>query len=87
MNQYNYGVYFDSDFESGNLELAIYQGNQNYDLYMRVDSNTKGHCHWFNFKLKAIKEMQITLSICNLTRNSLYERGMRVYVLRNGQWN
>jgi len=21
-----------------------------YDLYMRVDSNTKGHTSWFNFK-------------------------------------
>jgi hypothetical protein len=36
-------VIFDSDFESGNLDLAIEQNNE-YDLFVKVDSNTKGHC-------------------------------------------
>ena len=27
-------------------------GEYEYDLFMRVDSNTRGHLHWFNFKVK-----------------------------------
>ncbi len=34
---------FSSDFESGNLDVVIYIENLEYDLYMRVDTNTFGH--------------------------------------------
>lgn len=35
--------YFDSDFESGNLDLVYKNEKNEYNLYMRVDSNTVGH--------------------------------------------
>lgn len=31
---------FDSNFESGNLDLAVEVADNQYDLFMRVDSNT-----------------------------------------------
>ena len=34
---------FDSAFESGNLDMVIKTKPMNYDLYMRVDTNTRGH--------------------------------------------
>jgi hypothetical protein len=34
---------FSSNFESGNLDVVIYIENLEYDLYMRVDTNTFGH--------------------------------------------
>lgn len=34
---------FDSFFESGNLDMAVQIRDFEYDLYMRVDSNTRGH--------------------------------------------
>jgi hypothetical protein len=34
---------FDSDFESGNLDMVIKTAEKEYDLYMRVDTNTRGH--------------------------------------------
>jgi len=34
---------FDSMFESGNLDLVIRKKPWEYDLYMRVDTNTRGH--------------------------------------------
>jgi len=34
---------FDSNFESGNLDMVIKKKDFEYDLYMRVDTNTKGH--------------------------------------------
>ena len=37
---------FDSDFESGNLDLAartFHDSNDEYDLIMRLDSNSRTH--------------------------------------------
>ena len=34
---------FDSDFESGNLDKVTQVGQNEYDLYMRNDSNKRGH--------------------------------------------
>jgi len=39
-------IVFDSQFEGGNLDTAIRVGKDEYHLYIRVDSNTKGHTHW-----------------------------------------
>jgi hypothetical protein len=43
---------FDSNFESGNLDMAIKVGEKEYDLYMRVDTNTRGHHQWFHFSVE-----------------------------------
>ena len=48
---------FDSKFEGGNLDAGIKVSNTEYDLFMRADANTKGHSHWFNFKIKKRKKM------------------------------
>lgn len=45
----NSSLYFDSNFEGGNLDAVYYQ-NGGYKLLIRPDSNTNGHCHYFNFK-------------------------------------
>ena len=42
---------FDSQFESGNLDLAIQVQPREYNLYLRPDTNTKGYCNWFFFKV------------------------------------
>ena len=42
---------FDSNFESGNLDMVIKKKDLEYDLYMRVDTNTKGHHQWFYFSV------------------------------------
>ena len=34
---------FESNFESGNLDMVIKKSKFEYDLYMRVDTNTRGH--------------------------------------------
>jgi hypothetical protein len=47
-------VQFDSHFESGNLEMAIKVGPWEYDLFMRVDTNTRGHFSWYYFKVSHV---------------------------------
>lgn len=45
---------FDSNFECGNLD-SVYVVNENeYNLLMKVDTNTKGSSFWFYFKVKGI---------------------------------
>lgn len=45
---------FDSIFESGNLLHAEKNGSMTdtYNLYMQVDTNTRGHQQWFYFRAK-----------------------------------
>lgn len=36
-------LYFDSQFECGNLDKVVKVKENEYDLYIRADSNTFGH--------------------------------------------
>jgi cytosolic carboxypeptidase protein 2/3 len=48
---YNRELIFDSNFESGNLDTVIKKKDLEYDLFMRVDTNTRGHHQWFYFSV------------------------------------
>jgi hypothetical protein len=43
---------FDSNFECGNLDSAYVVNENEYNLLMKVDTNTKGSSFWFNFKVR-----------------------------------
>jgi len=53
-----------------------------YDLYMRVDSNTRGHHQWFYFRVHNQQRVgTVKLNFVNFTkRQSLYNQGMRINV-------
>jgi hypothetical protein len=60
---------FDSDFESGNLDAAVERGPCGFDLFMRVDSNTRGHTNWFYFSVSNSDFIGTArFSICNFRR-------------------
>ncbi len=72
---------FDSDFESGNLDLAATKSPNEYDLFMRTDSNTRGHHQWFFFSVRNKSPGTVRLNVLNFTKDdSLYNQGMRVAV-------
>lgn len=74
-------VQFDSNYEGGNLDAAIRVAPGEYDLFMRIDSNTRGHVQWFNFTVKNGQHKKIKLNICNFRKEkTLFNRGMRPYV-------
>jgi hypothetical protein len=55
--------------------------SREYDLYLRVDTNTNGHMQWFYFNIKNQKKTTIRLNIYRFRkRYSLYQRGLRPYV-------
>jgi hypothetical protein len=62
---------FDSMFESGNLLQAERSGTEKdtYNLYMQVDTNTRGHQQWFYFKVKGGEiGKNYTFNIMNFTK-------------------
>jgi hypothetical protein len=65
---------FDSNFESGNLDLVVKLQENEYDLYMRTDSNTRGHNQWYNFTVRNKIRKSVKFNILNFTKKkSLYE--------------
>lgn len=63
------GPRFDSDIESGNLDVAVKVGEWEYDLFMRVDSNTKGHFCWYYFKVSNLpRNQRIKINLCNFVK-------------------
>lgn len=73
---------FDSNFESGNLDAVVKAGPAEYDLFMRVDSNTRGHVQWYNFTVRPNGTKAIKINIVNFRKyRTLYSQSLRPYVL------
>ena len=66
---------FDSRFESGNLDMAVKTSDNEYDLYMRVDANTRGHHQWFYFSVQNKSPRKVRFNLVNFTKDdSLYNQ-------------
>ena len=66
-------ITFNSYFECGNLDMVNRVSDDEYDLFMRVDSNTHGHNQWFYFQATANKTITAKFNMLNFTKkNSLY---------------
>lgn len=70
---------FDSKFECGNLDRVEMLNPNEYDLYMKLDTNTEGHMHWFYFSVSNIRSRRtIKFNIVNFTRTSnLFTSGLK----------
>ena len=74
-------ITFDSYFESGNLDMVVKVSENEYDLYMKVDTNTRGHNQWFYFKTTNKNVKTVKFNIMNFTKSeSLYNSGMRISI-------
>jgi hypothetical protein len=77
----DYVLDFDQNFECGNLDSAYLVTEYEYNLVMKVDTNTKGNTYWFMFK---VNEFQVgsryKFNIMNFSRNleKFYSSGMNV---------
>ena len=78
---------FNSCFESGNLDCVIKIQPFEFDLFLRIDSNTRGHTQWFYFSVQNGKKLgNVTFNICNLSKpRTLYEQGMKPYIFSKKQ--
>ena len=68
--KYGNGVLeFDSTFESGNLDRVQFCTDAEYKLYMKVDTNTRGHQQWFYFRVKNTRKgKKYRFHIMNFTK-------------------
>ena len=72
---------FDQNFECGNLDSAYIHSNKEYNLLMKVDSNTKGNTYWFMFKVTNFRVgMRYKFNILNFTRSieKFYKEKMNI---------
>lgn len=72
---------FDQNFECGNLDSAYLVDVYEYDLLMKVDTNTKGNTYWFMFKVSDFQVgVRYKFNILNFSRNceKFYSQGMNV---------
>ena len=61
---------FDQNFECGNLDSAYLHGAHEYNLVMKVDTNTRGNTYWFMFKVSDFAIGQkYKFNIMNFSRN------------------
>lgn len=78
---------FDSKFESGNLDKVCKVKEDEYDLYIRNDSNTYGKNQWFNFTIANTgEEREVKFNIVNFCKqDSLYTQGLQPCIFRPSQ--
>lgn len=60
---------FDSNFESGNLHRVNIVSLYEYNLFLNVDTNTKGHSLWFYFAVTNVQTLhKVTFNVLNCTK-------------------
>ena len=71
---------FESRFESGNLQLVHKQNDNEYDLVLQNDINSKGHTQWFFYRVKNVKKgLKVKFNMLNMIKSkSLFNEGMKV---------
>jgi hypothetical protein len=79
---------FDSNFEGGNLDSAYVVNENEYNLLMKVDTNTKGSSFWFYFKVRGVWKSKdkengriVKFNIINFSKSDIknfYQNGMNV---------
>lgn len=64
---------------------------EEYDCFIRSDTNTKGHTNWYYFRVTNRDDTsKVRINICNMTKTrNLYSKGMKPYVKigKNGTWS
>lgn len=63
---------FDADFESGNLGRVVHGGNNEYDLFIRVDTCNQKYRLWFYFAVSNCYAGQtVIFHIVNFSKGTL----------------
>lgn len=73
-------LHFNSSFENGNLDTVVRTGENTYDLFLRADTNTRGHFGWFHFEVAHTKRGRTChFNIVNMSKSdSLHNHGMLI---------
>jgi len=92
----NNNILFTSNFESGNLKMAIKHSDNEYDLFIRPESNSSKTFQWFYFLVQLNPNIQnidqekniIKFNIINLSKKSIIlNEHVRVLCYYNNYWS
>ena len=50
-------IYFNSEFESGNLHQAVRIADFEYNLYLEFDKNSRNYTQWYYFSCRNVKKV------------------------------
>ncbi|KAK2949852.1 putative Cytosolic carboxypeptidase Nna1 [Blattamonas nauphoetae] len=66
-------------FECGNLKKAVQVYQWEYDLTLRIDTNTKGHTQWYYFTVTNVrKDVRYKFNVVNFLKPAfMYSNGMQ----------
>ena len=58
------------------MDLVVQTSDHDFNLYLRSDSNTKGYCNWFFFRIKrgSHQPKSVRVNIMNLYKRSILFR-------------
>lgn len=81
LSSFDEQISFDSDFESGNLDLAVRVKPAEFDCFIRSDTNTRGHTNWYHFRVSNRRYVgPLRINVCNIVKQkNLYSKGMTPY--------
>lgn len=73
---------FESRFECGNLAMASKIADNEYNLLLQTDINSRGHTQWFFFSVQNMKSNStVKFNLLNFAKSdSLFNHGMKVLV-------
>lgn len=73
-------LHFNSSFENGNLDMVVKTADNTYDMFLRADTNTRGHFGWFHFEVsRTMRGRTYNFNIVNMSKSdSLHNQGMLI---------
>ena len=79
LNEYDTTLVFESRSESGNLKRAWLIDENEYEIIMQSDYNSRGYLQWYYFKVTNTKlDIKCKFNISNFYKpDSLYNYGMK----------
>lgn len=70
--------------------MAVRVKPREYDLFLRSDTNTRGHTSWYYFKVNNGSLLgEVQFNIANFCKKkNMYSNGLKPYVKgENGEWS
>jgi len=76
---------FESRFEGGNLDCVVKVNDNEYDIFLRIDSNTRGNIFWYYFAINNCKKgRKVRFNLCNLTKSDTHYKKVITCLSKSG---
>ena len=70
-------IFFNSEFESGNLYQAIRVADFEYNLYLEFDKNSRNYTQWYYFSWRNVKKVNIFVLLIGYDNKIQYIKSLK----------